>query len=201
MSIKQIRSDIESWLTKKCRIDVWDLDSPSVVETIIDGVSYPSNSAFYDPIVDLNVTATSSAPYCTALFRYYVVYRFDKQLAKQQLPIPDIEELHSYLIASSILYPGSLSKSIKKVGVIREEYPIIIRRVEGENSDWTVIMILPFQLEFLAQPGDDFGGLQPPTDNGIPWKATRVGIDIYKRHIEDKTNNDLDRSIVVNGST
>lgn len=198
MSISTIRANIRSRLESIVRIDNWDLDWPKNRDTKISyqGVDYflPANVANYDPIVDLNYRKGQITAELDAIFKYFITYRFDNRLAKDQLPIDQLEDLQQYLITAFVLQPNCADKSITRIEVAREEYPVRIARIDGEDGDWVVTIVLPLMISFRSYPQTQIPAIQPGDLNGEdnPWQFNYLNIGIFKRSA-DKTQVNLDR--------
>lgn len=198
MSMQAIRESLKTYIETKTRIDTWDIDEPSNRATaIFDDAGnvekyLPANCAFFDPIADVNYQKMQNGVTCLATFRYYINYRFPYELSLQELPIAQLEELQQYLITSLILSSGCLGTGIKDINVTREEYPLMVRRIQGEDNDWLITLMLPFTVNFISKPGDSFPDISPPIDSPN-WQVRRIAIDIWKRSISPP-GDDLDRT-------
>ncbi|NJN88966.1 MAG: hypothetical protein HC878_00325 [Leptolyngbyaceae cyanobacterium SL_5_14] len=200
MSILAIRNSIRNWLGASTRIDEWDLDTPSNrAKLLVDEddqiiAQYPANCAFYDAIADLSYQRQDSQIVVTATFRYYINYRFDFDLSFYQIPIAELENLQQYLLTSLISNKNLLGQFIKDISVTGEEYPLLTRRIEGEDQDWLVTMILPFTIIFNSLAVDEFPNINPPKDVLPDWQLRSLSFKIYKDEI-GANRSDLDRVI------
>jgi hypothetical protein len=203
LSISTIRASIRSKLESIVRIDDWDLDWPKNrdLKVVYQGDTYflPANVAHYDPIVDLNYRRGQITAELDAIFKYFITYRFDAKLSKDQLPIDQLEDLQQYLITTFVLQFNCVDQSIKQVEVAREEYPVRITRINGEDGDWCVTIVIPLLISFWSYPKTTIPAIQPGDLNGEetpPWQWNFLNLGIYKRSI-DKTQTNLDRTFVL----
>jgi hypothetical protein len=198
MSVLRVRNAIESFLNESVRIDAWDLDNPSNVATLLtvenQSREYPANAAYFDPVADLYYEKDGFIVKYTGIFRYYITYRFHRDLSKYQLPVKQLEALQEFLIATLLSEPGRLGIAVNSIGVEKEEYPLYVRRIIGEDSDWLITIVLPLMIKAIADT-DPFDDIQPPTGDEI-WEVDRITLDIYKRPL-DGSEDDLDRELVL----
>jgi hypothetical protein len=179
MSIKQLRTGIRAWLEREIRIDAWDLDAPANLPMVVDGVRYPANSAIEVPVQDLSFYQASGTVYGRGKFIYLFIYRFAGAAAKEQLPVSEVESLINYLCEQAVLYPQELWERIKLLEIQPIEQPVILARVEGEDSDWLLVGRLEMEIEFRSDAADDFGDLQPatPPDKDIVLKQLAIAVN------------------------
>jgi hypothetical protein len=198
MSVLRVRNAIESFLNESVRIDAWDLDNPSNVATLLtvenQSREYPANAAYFDPVADLYYEKDGFIVKYTGIFRYYITYRFHRDLSKYQLPVKQLEALQEFLIATLLSEPGRLGIAVNSIGVEKEEYPLYVRRIIGEDSDWLITIVLPLMIKAIADI-DPFDDIQPPTGDEI-WEVDQITLDIYKRPL-DGSEDDLDRELIL----
>jgi hypothetical protein len=173
LSIYRLREGLRVWLNRQTRIDVWDIDVPRNVPTVIDGVRYPANTAIEMPVKDFGLTRRESYVEGEGRFVYGLLYRFSHKAAKHQLPVSSVENLVNYLCEYAISNPDDIYEDILGIAVDNVANPVAIARVEGEDQDWLIIGRVELSITFVSSArilmdGDDtplangFGTLQPP---------------------------------------
>lgn len=185
MSMKLLREGIRTWLNSMVRIDVWDLDAPRNVPTVINGTRYPANCAVEIPVKDLSLKREAGYTEADGRFTYGLMYRFSGKAAKHQLPVSAVENLIMFLSEYAIVNPSVLWEDILGLEVENVSSPVGINRVEGEDQDWLIIGRLEMRIKFVANavnlPGG-FDNLQSPvlTQPPAPLVINQIQTGLYR---------------------
>lgn len=189
MSIKLLRDGLRAWLGGMVRIDVWDLDVPRNVPTVIGGVRYPANSAVEIPIKDFGLRQSEGYTEGEGKFTYGLLYRFSGKAAKHQLPVSSVENLICFLSEYAIANPAALWDGILHLEVDNVASPVSINRVEGEDQDWLIVGRLEMKIKFIASATDleagqftGFDVLQPAvlTEPIPPIEINQIRTGLYR---------------------
>lgn len=183
MSIRQLRQGIRSWLSALVRIDVWDLDLPANVPTVIGGKRYPANTAVELPVEDFSLRRTNGYLEASGKFCYAILYRFAGKAAKEQLPVKAVESLVGYLCERAVVDRSEIWEDILDLEVSQVPDPVKLARVEGEDGDWLIIARLEFNIDFISNAAADFDNLQPPTTEPDPVPITRITIGLNRSEV------------------
>jgi hypothetical protein len=183
MAIALLRAGLRHWLSSQTRVDIWDLDLPANVPTVVESGTpplkkrYPANSAVEMPVSDLKMAREGFQVEAAGKFTYLILYRFSGKASKEQLPIKAVETLIESLIGQAILYPQDVWEGVRSLSADISE-PVTLGRMEGEDGDWLIIARIELQIRFVSIP--EVGStLQPPildVDMPIPVQQLKLGI-------------------------
>lgn len=185
MSVALVRKGLRAWISSRTRIDAWDLDVPSNVPTVLDTGAvrrrYPANCAMELPITNLLLQKSANQVEGQALFTYLILFRFSGKAAKEQLPTGDVENLVNWLGQEAVYWPGEIWAGVRQLTAQADE-PVVLARVEGEDSDWLLIARLEFEIRFISQAVAPEVVQPPPlADPGIT--LNRVNINVNRSDI------------------
>lgn len=186
MSITLLRTGIRSWLQSKTRIDVWDLDLPSNLPTVIEvgnpptKTRYAANSAIELPVRKLRFKRVGSQVEAIGEFGYVILYRFSGKASKEQLPVKAIENLVNWLLQEAIAYPQDLWEGVRSLEISIDE-PVSLARTEGEDKDWLVVARIEFEARFVSI-ADPSPALQPvqPVQPEIQTEINQLAIAVNR---------------------
>lgn len=168
------------------RVDVWDLDVPRNVPTVVAGVRYPANAAVEIPIKDFGLMRAEGYTEGEGRFTYGLLYRFSGKAAKHQLPVSSVENLICFLSEYAIANPAALWDGILHLEVDNVANPVSINRVEGEDQDWLIVGRLEMKIKFVADSmsgdGQYFDVLQPAvlTEPTPPIAITEIRTGLFR---------------------
>jgi hypothetical protein len=192
MSISEIRTSIRTWLNENVRIDKWDLDYPENQKVLIANVYHPANSAIEDPIGNFSLIKwNGNQPVVKTTFRYYLIYRFNGNCSRHQLPVATYEDFKEWILFQFLTQKVCLGNVVKEVAIPEDDNPLIISKVQGEDSDWLLIISLPLEITFISNPINPFEDTDQET-----IRVKKIQIDIWKSEIPTITNPDLDSTFI-----
>ena len=164
MRLSLWRPYLIQWLNKHIHIDSWELRSPTQTAEVV---------GFIPPLQKVSYYGSSGQIRGYAHQELFVTYLYDSSFLYSQLPIADLEGVHS-TICQLLMTQWHDIASLTEFEEMAVDAPVSIRESGDSNGSWLIDLHWTFSISWLAEPEYAIGS---------PYTITSVGIRLYDRQL------------------
>lgn len=186
---------VKTWLSDLVRIDNWSIDFPDPVEEVINGVTYPANSAVQLSPRRINYESSAFGLKGSAEIRTLIQYRFNKGFKYHELPLQYVANLLNNIYHYAVNSPASIHPAILGIRTPDNGVDITVGTENEADSDWLVSLQVDLYIQFKAKLGS-LGPLQPDEED-TPFVLRQLRIGVHRAKAGDFSVNRLDREITI----